>query len=130
MGLAKKPSSRGIVRRLKLRNNLKRFITSSKKAMRHCIKLGKARALKSIQTIADHSQKWHDGSRRTNNSSSDEIATITSKLDSLGRDMKRLKENVHAIQVGCRTCGGTHLDKECPFNEEVKVVEEVKYVEF
>ncbi|GKC40358.1 hypothetical protein Tco_1052742, partial [Tanacetum coccineum] len=29
--------------------------------------------------------------------SSDEIAAITSKLDSLGRDMKKLKENVHAI---------------------------------
>ncbi|GJX58909.1 hypothetical protein Tco_0290299 [Tanacetum coccineum] len=31
--------------------------------------------------------------------------------------------------VGCRLCGGTHLDKECPLNEEVKGVEEVKYGE-
>nr|GEZ17186.1 hypothetical protein [Tanacetum cinerariifolium] len=30
--------------------------------------------------------------------SSDGIVAITSKLDSLGRDMKKLKENVHAIQ--------------------------------
>ncbi|GJV83793.1 hypothetical protein Tco_1523691 [Tanacetum coccineum] len=28
--------------------------------------------------------------------------------------MKKLKENVHAIQVGCENCGGAHLNKECP----------------
>ncbi|GJZ13988.1 RNA-directed DNA polymerase, eukaryota, reverse transcriptase zinc-binding domain protein [Tanacetum coccineum] len=44
--------------------------------------------------------------------------------------MKRLNENVHAIQVGCQTCGGAHLDKEFPLNKEVKSVEEVKYGEF
>ncbi|GJU48473.1 zinc knuckle CX2CX4HX4C containing protein [Tanacetum coccineum] len=59
----------------------------------------------------------------------DEIAAITSKLDSLGRDMKKLKENVHAIQVGYGLCGGTHLDKEWSLNEEIKGVEEVKYGE-
>ncbi|GJU24869.1 hypothetical protein Tco_1163490 [Tanacetum coccineum] len=47
-----------------------------------------------------------------------------------GRDMKKLKENVHAIQVGCQTCEGAHLDKDCPLNEEVKGMEEVKYGEF
>ncbi|GKC63695.1 hypothetical protein Tco_1096293, partial [Tanacetum coccineum] len=30
------------------------------------------------------------------------------------------KENVHAIQVGCQTYGRAYLEKECPFNEEVK----------
>ncbi|GKA69104.1 hypothetical protein Tco_0775168 [Tanacetum coccineum] len=30
---------------------------------------------------------------------------------------------------GCGLCGGTHLNKECSFNEEVKGVEEVKYGE-
>ncbi|GJX11703.1 hypothetical protein Tco_0201562 [Tanacetum coccineum] len=44
--------------------------------------------------------------------------------------MKKLKENVHAIQVGCQIYEGPHLDKECPLNEEVKQVEEVKYGEF
>ncbi|GKG49330.1 hypothetical protein Tco_0515782, partial [Tanacetum coccineum] len=58
------------------------------------------------------------------------IAAIVSKLDILGRDMKKLKENVHAIQVGCQICGGAHLDKECPQNEEVKSGKEVKYGEF
>ncbi|GKD64942.1 hypothetical protein Tco_1307050 [Tanacetum coccineum] len=55
------------------------------------------------------------------------MAAIASKLDNLGRDMKKLKENVHVIQVGCQLYGGAHLDKECPLNEEVKSMEEVKY---
>ncbi|GKA80135.1 hypothetical protein Tco_0786731 [Tanacetum coccineum] len=69
--------------------------------------------------MAYHSQKWHDWSRSTSSRSSDGIATITSKLDSLGRDKKKLKENVQVIQVGCEIYGGTHLDKECLLNEEV-----------
>nr|GFA15360.1 hypothetical protein [Tanacetum cinerariifolium] len=57
-------------------------------------------------TLADHSQKWHDGSnsRKVSNGSSDGIAAIANKLDNLGHDMKKRKENVHAIQVGCETC--------------------------
>ncbi|GJW45560.1 hypothetical protein Tco_0077206 [Tanacetum coccineum] len=69
--------------------------------------------------------------RNINSSSNTEgIAAIVSKLESLSRDMKKLKENVHAIQVGCQTCGGVHLDKECPLNEEVQSMEEVKYGAF
>ncbi|GJV36981.1 hypothetical protein Tco_1409458 [Tanacetum coccineum] len=91
-----------------------------------------AQELDVIQTMADHLQKWHDGStsRKVSNGSSDGITAITSKLDSLGRDMKKLKENVHSIQVGCKNYGGSHLNKECPLNVEVKSVEEVKYGEF
>ncbi|GJY56867.1 hypothetical protein Tco_0455982, partial [Tanacetum coccineum] len=44
--------------------------------------------------------------------------------------MKKIKENVHAIQVRCQLFRGTHLDKECPLNEEVKSAKEVKYEEF
>ncbi|GKD26313.1 RNA-directed DNA polymerase, eukaryota, reverse transcriptase zinc-binding domain protein, partial [Tanacetum coccineum] len=58
------------------------------------------------------------------------IAAIVSKLDNLGRHMKKLKENLHAIQVGCQKCGGAHLDKDCPLNKEVKSVKEAKYGEF
>ncbi|GKA40668.1 phospholipase-like protein [Tanacetum coccineum] len=61
-------------------------------------------------------QAWE---RKISNGSSDGIAAIINKLDSLGRDMKKLKENVHAIQVGCETCEGAHLNKECPLHEEV-----------
>ncbi|GKA97186.1 zinc knuckle CX2CX4HX4C containing protein [Tanacetum coccineum] len=66
----------------------------------------------------------------SNSNNTNGLAAIVSKLDNLGRDMKKLKENVHAIQVGCQICEGPHLDKECPLNEEVKQVEEVKYDEF
>ncbi|GJX19944.1 hypothetical protein Tco_0222621 [Tanacetum coccineum] len=52
-------------------------------------------------------------------SNSEEIVAIISKLDNLGRDMKKLKENVQAIQVGCQNCEGAHLDKDCPLKEEV-----------
>ncbi|GJQ95340.1 hypothetical protein Tco_0006479 [Tanacetum coccineum] len=92
-----------------------------------------AQALTAIQTMGDHSQKWNEGSSSRNidcSSNTEGIAAILSKLDSLGQDIKKLKENVHAIQVGCQTCGGAHLDKECPLNKEVKSMEEVKYGEF
>ncbi|GJW08279.1 hypothetical protein Tco_1570702 [Tanacetum coccineum] len=90
-------------------------------------------ALTVIHTMADHSQKWHDGSSNRNiesNSNSKGIAAIVNKLENLGRDMKKLKENVHAIQVGCQNCGGAHLDKDCPLKEEVKSIKEAKYGEF
>ncbi|GKC14850.1 zinc knuckle CX2CX4HX4C containing protein [Tanacetum coccineum] len=83
--------------------------------------------------MVDHSQKWYDGTSSRNISSSnntDGLAAIVSKLDNLGRGMKKLNKHVHAIQVGCQICEGSHLDKECPLNEEVKQVEEVKYGKF
>ncbi|GJY16484.1 hypothetical protein Tco_0386906 [Tanacetum coccineum] len=92
-----------------------------------------AQALIAIQTMADHSQKWHDGTTSRNigsSSSNDGLAALVNKLDNLGRDIKKLKESVHAIQVGCQICEGPHLDKDCPLNEEVKQVEEVRYGEF
>nr|GEV81262.1 hypothetical protein [Tanacetum cinerariifolium]GEW50870.1 hypothetical protein [Tanacetum cinerariifolium] len=82
--------------------------------------------------MADHSQKWHDGScsRSIKGSSSEWITAIINKLENLGRDIKKLKENVHAIQVVCQNCGGAPLDKDCPLKEEVKSIKEVKYGEF
>ncbi|GJZ95726.1 hypothetical protein Tco_0668060 [Tanacetum coccineum] len=67
--------------------------------------------------MVDYSQKWHDGTSSRNISSSSNtkgLAAIVSKLDKLGH-MKKLKENVHAIQVGCQICEGPHLDKEFDF---------------
>ncbi|GJX11715.1 putative reverse transcriptase domain-containing protein [Tanacetum coccineum] len=92
-----------------------------------------AQALTAIQPIANHSQKWHDGmtSRYIRSSSSnDGLAALVNKLENLGRDTKKLKKSVHAIQVRCQICEGTHLNKDCPLNEEVKQVEEVRYGEF
>ncbi|GKB33799.1 zinc knuckle CX2CX4HX4C containing protein, partial [Tanacetum coccineum] len=92
-----------------------------------------AEALTPIQTMADHSQKWHDGTTSRNirsSSSKDGLSDLVNKLDNLGRDMKKLKESVHAIQVGCQIYKGPYLDKDCPLNEKVKQVEEVRYGEF
>ncbi|GJX67121.1 ribonuclease H-like domain-containing protein [Tanacetum coccineum] len=90
-------------------------------------------ALIAIQTMADHSQKWHDGTTSRNigsSSSKDGLTALVNKLDNLERDIKKLKESVHAIQVGCQICEGPNLDKDFPLNEEVKQVEEVRYREF
>ncbi|GKA73082.1 hypothetical protein Tco_0779298 [Tanacetum coccineum] len=67
-----------------------------------------AEALTKIQTMADHSQKWHDDTTSNN------IGSSSSK-DGL---------------VGCQICEGPHLDKDYPLNEEVKQVEDVRYGEF
>ncbi|GJZ62638.1 reverse transcriptase domain-containing protein [Tanacetum coccineum] len=64
-------------------------------------------------------QKWHDGTSNrnvSNNNNTDGLDGIISKLDNLGRDMKKVKENVHAIQLGCQICEGPHIDKECPLS--------------
>ncbi|GJT81428.1 reverse transcriptase domain-containing protein [Tanacetum coccineum] len=87
-----------------------------------------AEALTAIQTMADHSKKWHDGTTSRNirsSSSNDGLDALVNKLDNLGRDIKKLKESVHAIQIGCQICEGPLLDKDCPLNEEVKQVEEI-----
>ncbi|GJV13296.1 protein kinase-like domain, concanavalin A-like lectin/glucanase domain protein [Tanacetum coccineum] len=74
-------------------------------------------------------QAWERNIDRSS-SNSEGFAAIVSKLDSLGRDMKKPKENMHAIQVGCQLCGGPYLDMECPLTKEVKSLEEFKYGEF
>nr|GEX40152.1 hypothetical protein [Tanacetum cinerariifolium] len=107
--------SKGTVRHPRPLSSLKTSVTSSKKTIKIIPGVGK--------TMADHSQNWHDGSSNKNidsSSNSEGIVAIVRKLDSLGRDIKKLKENVHVIQVGCQLCGGPHLDMECPLNEEVK----------
>ncbi|GJY78638.1 hypothetical protein Tco_0484439 [Tanacetum coccineum] len=133
---SKRPLFKGTIHHQRLQNNLKKSVTSNKNVMKckgPIPGMTHAQALTTIQTMADHSQKWHDdscGKNISSSSNSDGIATIVSKLDNLDRDMKKLKENVHAIQVGCQLCGGPHLYKECPLNEETKSMEEVKYEEF
>ncbi|GKC58570.1 hypothetical protein Tco_1086168 [Tanacetum coccineum] len=127
---SRRPSFKGIVRSLKWQISLRKFITLSKNVKRHCTKHKRgpipnktlAQASDAIQTMDDHSQKWYDlsTSKKASNGISDGISAITSKLDSLGKDMKKLKENVHAIQVGCENWRGAHLNKECPLNEEIE----------
>ncbi|GJZ39770.1 reverse transcriptase domain-containing protein [Tanacetum coccineum] len=124
----KRPLSKGTTRHLKPLSSLKKSATSSKKITKHYTKLGNG-----IMTYFINAQPMTSIAIRRNTDSSNNsegIATIVNKLESLGRDIKKLKENVYAIQVGCQTCGGAHLDKECPLNEEVKNIGEVKYGEF
>ncbi|GJT31244.1 hypothetical protein Tco_0911519 [Tanacetum coccineum] len=70
--------------------------------------------------MADHSKKCHDGSnsRKVSNGSSNGIAAIANKLDSLGRDVKKLKENC-VISVeggGGNVRGGGGNDRSCGGN--------------
>ncbi|GJX08173.1 hypothetical protein Tco_0196105 [Tanacetum coccineum] len=107
-------------------------ITLTGAAKRYCPPSKTAKQLEDIRNFKQEGdetlyQAWERNI--DSNSSSEGIPAIVSKLDSLGLDMKKLKENVHDIQVRCQTWGGTHLDKECPLNEEVKSLEEVKYGE-
>ncbi|GJY34101.1 hypothetical protein Tco_0418570 [Tanacetum coccineum] len=57
----------------------------------------------SSHSNSDHdrlAQKWHDGTRSRNirsSNSNDRLDPLINKLDNLGRDMKKLKESVHAI---------------------------------
>nr|GEY18303.1 hypothetical protein [Tanacetum cinerariifolium] len=90
----------------------------------HCQKKSEATARK-IALLSKVKKKLNIDS-----SESKRITAIVNKLENLGRDIKKLKENVHAIKVGCKICRGAHLDKDCPLNEEVKSMEEVKYGEF
>ncbi|GKD54303.1 reverse transcriptase domain-containing protein [Tanacetum coccineum] len=103
--------------------------TSSRKETKHYTKLGN-----SIMTFSINAPLMTSITIRSRNigssNSTEGISTIVNKLENLGRDMKKLKENVHAIQVGCQNCGGAHLDKDCPLKEEVKSVKEAKYGEF
>nr|GEU68188.1 hypothetical protein [Tanacetum cinerariifolium] len=104
--LLKRLLSKGTVHHLRLLSSLKKSVTSKKMVTKHYSK-----PVKAIQTLVDHSQKWHDNSSSRNidsSSNSEGIAAIVSKLGSLG----------------------TYLEMECPLNEEVKSMEEVKYGEF
>ncbi|GKC19111.1 hypothetical protein Tco_1021261 [Tanacetum coccineum] len=71
-----------------------------------------AQALMAIQTMADHSQKWHDGTTSRNirsSSSNDGLAALVNKLDNLGRDIKMLKE-IEEVRYG-------EFVRTMPFNE-------------
>ncbi|GJU22381.1 hypothetical protein Tco_1155723 [Tanacetum coccineum] len=58
------------------------------------------RALKSIQYMAHHSQNWYDRATTWQRSCHDldSIVVIIDRLDSLGCDMQKLEESIHAIQ--------------------------------
>ncbi|GJU55148.1 hypothetical protein Tco_1228862 [Tanacetum coccineum] len=85
-------------------------ITLTGAAKRYCPPSSTAKQLEEIYNFKQEGdetlyQAWERStSMRVSNDSLAGIAAITNKLDSLGRDMKKLKENVHAIQIGCENC--------------------------
>ncbi|GJR51505.1 hypothetical protein Tco_1402026 [Tanacetum coccineum] len=62
-------------------------------------------------------------------SSSEGIAIITNKLNDLGHDIRKIKESVHTIQVGCEINGGMHLEKDCHLKEKIKSNKATRYGE-
>ncbi|GJZ38580.1 hypothetical protein Tco_0585143 [Tanacetum coccineum] len=78
-------------------------------------------AKKAIQEMAEYSQKWHNGtSRGRSTKTSDRLAAIQAQLNNLGREIKKVNENVYAAQVGCEQCKGPHYIKDCPQKKKGK----------
>ncbi|GJU87828.1 hypothetical protein Tco_1295374 [Tanacetum coccineum] len=55
-----------------------------------------AKAKKAIQEMADHSQKWYNGTstRCSSTETSDGLAAIQAQLNNLGREIKKVNEKV------------------------------------
>ncbi|GKB90790.1 hypothetical protein Tco_0963062 [Tanacetum coccineum] len=91
-----------------------------------------ADAKKAIQDMADHSQKWHNGTstRCRSTETFNGLAAIQARLNNLGREIKQVNEKVYAAQVGCALCKGSHYTKGCPLKEEEKTLKETYYTQF
>ncbi|GJS82420.1 hypothetical protein Tco_0748961 [Tanacetum coccineum] len=79
-----------------------------------------AEALTAIQTMADHSQKWHDGTTSKNirnSSNKDGLDALVNKLDNLGIDMKKLKKRTPRYY--------TKIDNRPPYAERRQSLEEL-----
>ncbi|GJS41034.1 hypothetical protein Tco_0566077 [Tanacetum coccineum] len=61
---------------------------------------------------------------------SDGLAAIQAQLNNLGREIKKVNENVYAAQVGCEQCKGPYYIEDCPLKEEGKTLEEAYYTQF
>ncbi|GJZ34943.1 putative reverse transcriptase domain-containing protein [Tanacetum coccineum] len=66
-----------------------------------------------IQEMAEHSQKWHNGTSRSRSTeTSDGLASIQAQLNNLGREIKKVNEKVYAAQVGCEQSSQSIPQKE------------------
>ncbi|GKF29456.1 hypothetical protein Tco_0095798, partial [Tanacetum coccineum] len=85
-----------------------------------------------IDIMAEYSEKWHNGtsSKARSTETSDGLAAIQSKLNNLGREIKKVNENVYAAQVEYELCKGPHYIKDYPLKEEGKTLEEAYYTQF
>ncbi|GKE76337.1 hypothetical protein Tco_1542457, partial [Tanacetum coccineum] len=81
-----------------------------------------------IQEMDEYSQKWQNRtSRGRSTETSDGLAAIQAQLNNLGREIKKVNENVYAAQVGCEQCKGPHYTKYFPQKEEGNTLEEAYY---
>ncbi|GJT48764.1 hypothetical protein Tco_0974921 [Tanacetum coccineum] len=84
-----------------------------------------------IQEMVEYSQKWHNGTSRTRSTeTSDGLAAIQAQLNNLGREIKKVNENVYATQVGCEQYKGPHYMNDCPLKKEGKPLKEAYYTQF
>ncbi|GJV81389.1 hypothetical protein Tco_1517259 [Tanacetum coccineum] len=67
---------------------------------------------------------------RIMDTTSDGLAAIQAQLNNLGREIKKVNENVYAAQVGCEQCKGLYYTKDFPLKEEGKTLEEAYYTQF
>ncbi|GJW14912.1 hypothetical protein Tco_0019045 [Tanacetum coccineum] len=90
-------------------------------------KMNAENAKTAIQDMVDHSKIWHTGAsnRRSGGGNSEGLVATTAQLSSLGREIKRLSQQMHAVQVGYEHCHEPYLSKDCPNKEQVKTAEEV-----
>ncbi|GJU93690.1 hypothetical protein Tco_1318446 [Tanacetum coccineum] len=91
-----------------------------------------ANAKIAIQEMAEHSQKWHNGTsiRTRSTETSEGLAAIQAQLNNLGREIKKVNEKVYVAQVGCELCKGSYYTKDCPLKEEGKTLVEAYYTQF
>ncbi|GJS11355.1 reverse transcriptase domain-containing protein [Tanacetum coccineum] len=63
-----------------------------------------ADAKKAIQDMADHSQKWYNGTttRARSTDTSDGLATIQAQLNNLGKEIKKVNKKVYVAQIFCK----------------------------
>nr|GEZ31981.1 hypothetical protein [Tanacetum cinerariifolium] len=72
-----------------------------------------------IQEMTEYSQKWHNETSRTRSTeTSDELASIQVQLNNLGREIKKVNENVYVVQVECEQCKGPHYTKDFLLKKE------------
>ncbi|GJS87202.1 DNA-directed DNA polymerase [Tanacetum coccineum] len=82
--------------------------------------------------MADHSQKWHNGTstRIRSTETSDGLVVIQAQLNNLGREIKKVNERVYVAQVVCESFDRPHYTKDSPLKEEGKTLEEAYYTQF
>ncbi|GJW79201.1 hypothetical protein Tco_0140883 [Tanacetum coccineum] len=57
---------------------------------------------------------YNGTSRGRSIKTSDELAAIQEQLNNLGREIKKMNEQVYAAQVRCKQCKGPYYTKDCP----------------